>query len=334
MKKGNRSFQFSNIYLEESAVAVGPLENKGPLNKFFDYSFKDNTMDEDTWEKSEINLLTKSIDLVNKKIKYRKIDLAISGDLINQNVITNYTFRNYDIPLLCIYGACSTSVLSIITAANLIESNNFKRILACSCSHHKDSERQFRYPNEYGGFKPETLTYTVTGSASAIISRKVSKIKIAGGTYGRVIDANLNNPLDMGRAMAPAAYDTFITHLKDFNRTAKDYDLILTGDLSKFGKKIFCDCYKENKLDDLTNYEDCGLLIYDTENQNVFSGGSGCACCGVVMLSYIKELLLNNKLKRVLIIATGALLNPLILNQKETIPAIAHAVILERNDLF
>lgn len=333
MKKGKYSMIFRQVYLEESACVAGPLEKKGPLASYFDFMFDENYMGQETWEKAEIALLKKSLDIALEKIKHRKVDLAVSGDLINQNVITNYTFRNYDIPLIGVYGACSTSVLSIITASNFIDSSNIKRAFACSSSHHSNSERQFRYPNEYGGFKPDTLTYTVTGSAIAVLSNKVSKIKVTCATIGRVIDALVNNPLDMGQAMAPAAYDTLKNHLKDFNRTPDYYDLILTGDLSKVGKKIMLDCAKKDNLE-LNNYDDCGLLIYDKETQHVFSGGSGCACSGLVMLGFIKKLMLDNLLKRVLIIATGALLNPLILNQKETIPSIAHAIVLERTDLI
>ena len=330
MKKGRNSFVFSNVYLANSAVVTGPKEALGPLKNDFDYSFDDLHCGEKTWEKAEEKLMKEAISILLRKthLKEQDIDLIISGDLINQNVISNYVMRDYDIAYSGIYGACSTSILGIINAAFALESNNAQKVISCVSSHYCDAERQYRNPTEYGGAKPNTQTSTVTGASACLLTNEINKIKITCATMGRVIDGKEKNPNDMGSAMAPAAAITIKRHFEDLGRDPSYYDLILTGDLSSVGKPILLDILKTFNYE-LNNYNDAGTMIYDLENQDVFAGGSGCACLGVVGFSTIKKMLLSGILKKVLLIGTGALLNPLILNQKETIPSIAHAVCLE-----
>ena len=239
--------------------------------------------------------------------------------------------RNFPFPFFGIYGACSTSVQGLLMAALLIQSNNFTNIVAATSSHNSTAERQFRYPTEYGGPKPDTAHYTVTGAGSAVVSSEKSSIRIKAGTIGRVIDAQHKDANDMGSAMAPAASDTIIRHLKALNIEPDYYDMIITGDLAKIGSSVLLDIMQEENYDISKLHADCGKLIY-SDKQKVFSGGSGCACCAVVTYGYIKQLMENKKLKRVLVVATGALLNPVMMLQKESIPSIAHAVSLESCD--
>ena len=329
MKIGNQSFLFNNVYIEETATVTGPKEALGPLGSYYDYSFADLHMNEESWEKAEQALLKEAIDIILKKTHYKDtdIDMAISGDLINQNVITNYCLRDYNIPVLGIYGACSTAILGALIGGIFVDSHNGRRIISSTSSHYADSERQYRNPTEYGGPKPETSTSTVSGASAALISSD-GKIKLEGGTMGRVIDVGANNPFDMGSAMAPAAAMTLKAHFEDFKTKPSDYDLILTGDLSSVGKPIVREILNNYGYNIEDNHEDAGLMVYNPDDETVFAGGSGCACIGIVSFGYIYQMLKRGKYKRVLLCGTGALLNPLIINQKETIPAIAHAIVL------
>ncbi len=331
MKKA--TYTFDNVYLKGTGTTVGPLEKQGPLGEYFDRDFKDNYCGEKNWESAEERLLNDAIKIaiVKSGLNEEDIDLAIAGDLINQNVISNYVMRDIDIPFLGMYGACSTSMQTLLTASLLIHSKEFHHIVAATSSHNSTAERQFRYPTEYGGQKPKTMTYTVTGAGAGVVSSDKSSIKITAGTIGRVIDANEKNPNDMGSAMAPAASDTIIRHLKDLNLKPDYYDMIVTGDLSKVGSNVLLDIMQEEGYNIDNLHKDCGKLIY-SDHQPVFAGGSGCACCAVVTCGYIKHLLETNRIKRVLVVATGALMNPVMILQKESIPCVAHAVSFEKCD--
>ena len=333
-KCGMSSFIFENVYLNETATIVGPKEYLGPLRYYFDKYYNNLDCNEDSWEKAEMRLQTDAIKLVMEKqsLNDNDISLIFSGDLNNQIAVSSYVMRKFNICHVGMYGACSTSVLSLINGSVFVDSGIKDYVGCLTSSHNSTSERQFRYPTEYGGQKPDSLTSTVTGAGIGLISNKKSLVKITSATIGKVIDVNLKDPLDLGRTMAPAAVFTLKEHLQDLDIDPSYYDLILTGDLSKYGSEIFIKCLKEISIN-LNNHNDCGLLVYDINNQDVFAGGSGCACCAVVMYSYVYKKLLNKELNRVLIIATGALMNPVMTSQKESIPSIAHAIALERVDL-
>lgn len=326
------SQEYYNVYLDESSTVVGPLEKEGPLGNYFDLFYPDLFCNEKTFEKAEMKLLSKSIELTLKKSKL-KPDLAISGDLINQNIISNYTYCNYDIPFIGVYGACSNFNMSIITACNFIKANNCNNVLISTSSHNLTSERQFRYPVEYGGPRPMTATFTATGAVSLILTNKERLIKITKSTISQIIKSEIKDPNNLGCAMAPVAVEVFLNHLKDFNLKPNNYDLILTGDLSNEGMKIFKEAVETKLKIKLTNYSDCGITLYNIKKQKVFSGGSGCATVGLVTLTYVLNKLINKEINNCLIIATGALMNQIILNQKETIATNAICISLERSDI-
>lgn len=330
MRIGKNSFMFNKCFLEECSAIVGPKEQKGPLGYYFDYGFDDLHMHKDSWEHAEVALLDMALEVLFKKVQYtdKDIDMVICGDLINQNAITNYTLRNYDISVIGIYGACSTAILGMINAALIIEGGNAKRIISAASSHYADSERQYRNPTEYGGPKPNTQTSTVNGASATLISHD-GKIKITKATLGKIIDIGCNNPFDMGGAMAPAAYKTIKQHFLDFELKPDYYDLILTGDLSSVGVPALREMLMGDGYDISKNHEDAGLLIYDLTDDTIYAGGSGCACIGVVSMGYVVSKIKKGELKRVLLCGTGALLNPTIINQNETIPAICHCIALE-----
>ena len=331
MKVGKCSLKFKNVYLEETAVAIGALEAKGKMKSYADIVYKDQYFGEKSYEAAERKMQKDTIEkLKNKKYLIdSNIDFILGGDLINQEIVSTFVMRDFDIPFIGLYGACSTFGLATIIGSLFIESNAAKTVISMASSHTQTTERTFRFPIEYGGAKEESTTLTVTGCGAMLLSNKKCKIKITGATIGKVIDVDYKNNFDLGGAMAPSAIETLLTHFDDFKSKPSDYDLILTGDLSQIGFSIVSKALND-KYGNVKNYDDCGLIVYDYFTQNVFSGGSGCASSAVVTSGYIKEKLLAGEIKKVLICPTGALMNQTTTLQKESIPAISHAFILER----
>ncbi len=331
-KIGEKSLTFNNVYIHESGVVVGPKEYDGPLKDLFDNHYDDLRCGQKSWEQAEILMYKNAFNVcLNKNnLSINDVDCVISGDLNNQIIIGNYAMRDYDIPYLGVFNACSSSIEGLIVGGNFIDSGNFNNIIVAISSHNATAERQYRYPTEYGGQKPESLTCTVTAATSILINNIPSKVKITKATVGRVFDAKINDALDMGRVMAPAAFDTIYQHFKDFKVDPEEYDLIITGDLSYYGSDMVKKIFNEYNIDISAKHNDGGLIIFDRERQNVFSGGSGCGCLPSVLYTDVVSRLLSGEYKKVLAVGTGALLNPIILAQKETIPAIAHAIVLER----
>lgn len=329
---GKQTWVFQNpIYITSTGTAVGPKEANGPLKNDFDYAFKELHCGEDNWELAERRLMEQSINscLSKVKLEYKDIDLFLAGDLLNQNVTANYVARHNRIPFLCMFGACSTSMETLAMSAALVDAGFANRVLASTSSHNATAERQFRYPTEYGGQKPDSATFTVTGAGTALVSKEKSPVKVTSATIGRVIDLGVTNPFDMGSAMAPAAADTIQAHLEDLKLQPDEYDLIVTGDLSGVGSPILKELLNDEGFDLSATHNDCGLMIYRPD-QDVFAGGSGCGCAAVVTYGHLYNELKTGSLKKVLVVATGALLSPTMLQQKESIPTIAHAVVLER----
>lgn len=325
------TFKYNNVYINEVSTITGPKEGEGPLSKFFDKSYSEYYMGSDTWEQAEVKMNTENIDLLLNKCNRSKkdVDIFISGDLLNQIVASSYAASTLNIPYMGIYSACATSTEGIIIASNMIEGGLINNSVVNVSSHNNASEKQFRYPVEYGGPKPVTQTFTVTGSASVLISNKKSNIKVESATLGKCIDSGVKNVFDMGSVMAIAAADTIDKHLKDTKREIGYYDLILTGDLGMYGKNLLKDVLKDEYGYDTRNVDDSACMIYDINKQSVYAGGSGPACIALVTYSYILNLMRQGKLNRVLMVATGALMNPTMVNQKLSIPSIAHAVSLE-----
>ncbi len=317
------TFKFNNSFINETYTVTGPYEKKGPLSKYFDYSFDDLYCGAKTWEQAEINLIKKTFSFFKTKP-----NLFISGDLLNQIIASTYSVKDFNLPFIGIYSACSTSTLGLILASSLVENNMVDNIIVSSSSHNCSAEKQFRYPIEYGGPKKKTTTFTTTGCGMALVSNK-GNIKIESGTIGKVIDLDVKDVNYIGAVMAPSAAYVINRHLKDLNRTIDYYDMVFTGDLGLYGMKILKDLMKQEYNIELNNYNDCGVMIYDLDKQNVYSGASGPACLPLVSYSYIFNLMKQKKLKKVLLIATGSLHSTTMLNQKLSIPSIAHAISLE-----
>lgn len=317
--------EFKDVYIDTTAVCAGNEEANGPFKSYFDKTYKDLRMKHKSFEKAEMKMLDDAIKMALKKTKINEHDIkfAISGDLSNQNVISNYTLRNYSYKAVGIYAAYATSCLGMILGGLLVEKTG-ENVICLTSSHNATSERQFRMPNEYGGAKGQTQTKTVTAACSIILTNKKKKIALKRAYIGQVIDLKQKKPDDMGRAMAPAAAESILRYLELTNTTPADYDLILTGDLSKYGSDLVLKVLEE-KYHEVNNYNDCGLMIYGSDIK-IYCGGSGCACLPTVSYSYIYTMMKLNKYKKVLLCATGALMNPIMTLQAESIPAICHIV--------
>ena len=324
--------KFNNVYLEDSFTIAGKYKKEGPISNYFNLIYdKDFYYGMDTFEQAEEKMLSNCIHkLINKaNLLDSDIDYLISGDLENQIAASNYAMRDYNIPFLGIYSACATFGEGLLLGANLIQGNMAKKVIVATSSHNLVAERQFRNPVEYGALKKETSTFTVTGAASILLTNKKQKIKVINATPGIVQDKGINDVNNMGAVMAIAAADTIKRHFQDLSIRPEYYDLILTGDLGKYGKKILIEYLKTFDIDISQNYEDCGLMLYDIDKQDVYAGGSGPACSALVMSSFIIKEMKKGRYKRVLIVPTGALFSPTKVFQKESIPSIANAIGLE-----
>lgn len=325
------TIKFNKVYLNNTSVVAGPYLIDGKLKGLFDDTYIDFYDGEKTFEDCEIKELKKSINiLLNKeKIKKENINLMISSDLSNQLMISNFVARDINIPYFGVYNACSSFTEELIIASSMIDSNKLERVICTTSSNIMTSERQFRSPVEYGSPKPEYATFTVSSATACLISNKKSNIKIESATIGRVEDLNIKDGFDMGSAMTPSAARTLYEHLNELNRTIDYYDLILTGDLGIYGEKIFKEYCMTQYGIKLDNYNDTATLIYNKDDKDTLAGGSGPSCMPTYLFTKIISQMKDKKIKKVLLLATGALFSLTSVNQKKSIPSICHAVSLE-----
>ena len=310
---------------------VGPKEGEGPLREYFDEILEDDTCGCKTFEAAETQMQINAVKEVLKRTSLKEADISylFAGDLINQLMPSCFMAREMDIPFMGLYGACSTFIEALSLSAVCLEAEFGENILAIASSHFSSSERQFRLPLEMGSQRCGTCQWTVTGTGAVIMSKKGKGPYISHVTIGKVKDYGITDPNEMGAAMAPAAVDTIKQHFQDTGRKPSDYDLIVTGDLGRIGKEITTELLKEYGYYIEPYYIDCGDEIFDSETQGTGAGGSGAGCSASVMSSMIYKGLLSGKYKRVLLLATGALLSTISSLQGESIPGIAHAVAIE-----
>ena len=311
-------FNYKDIYINDWFSIVGPLEKESNLKKY-NLAMNDYYYGESTFEKAEVKMQNV---VLNYLLKQHKADLIIGSDLMNQMVITNMSMTDRNVPFLGLYSACASSIGGIINLANLIDGKKIKDGIYITSSHNLNAEKQYRFPIEYGAPKPIRSTFTATGAIGLNISKEPSKIKILNGTIGCVVDSYVKDVFNMGAVMAPSAVDTLLRHLKLTNTTVNDYDLILTGDLGKVGMSIFSKLLNQKGIK-IKNYIDSGTLIYQNEE---YSGASGPVVLPLVLFNNIIH---NKKYKKILLLATGSLHSPVLVNQKNSIPAITHALTIE-----
>ena len=312
---------------------VGPKEGLGSLKNYFDYIMKDDLFGESTYEKAERKMVEQAVIGALNKASLTPDDLSlfVSGDLLNQIVTSSFAARAFDVPYVGLFGACSTMAESLAIGASLVSSGYFNNIACATASHFSTAERQFRYPLELGNQRPPTSQWTVTGAGCCILSKKGEGPVISSATFGRVTDYGINDVNNMGSVMAPGCASTLLAHFKDTKTGPEDYDLIITGDLGKLGSEILIDLMEDYGYKLGTNYNDCGQIIFNGK-QNVLMGGSGCGCSASVLNSYILEKIRRREYKKVLFLATGALLSSTSTQQGDIIPGIAHAVVIEADE--
>lgn len=313
------------------AAVAGKKEGEGPLRERFDYIGEDSYFGEKSWEKAESHMLKQCFELACDKAKLppSELDYVLAGDLLNQCVSSAFAMRDCSVPYLGLYGACSTMAEGLSLAALLVDGGYAAHACALTGSHFCTAERQYRFPLEYGGQRTPSSQWTVTGAGAVILGAR-GTIRITHVTHGKIVDAGIKDPNNMGSAMAPAAFDTIRAHFRDTGRSPADYDAIITGDLGALGHDILAALFKADGVELGPSYMDCGVLIYDLNTQNVNAGGSGCGCSASVLGGHILKAMEDGVWRRVLFAATGALMSPTSSQQGESIPGICHALVLER----
>ena len=327
MVNTSRTIQFKGKpSIVSAGVIVGPMEKQSPFADLFDEILSLENEKNETFEQANRRYIEKACKLAIRKghEKLENVDVFIGGDLINQMSPTNFAARDLAIPFLGVFSACASSMEAVILGSLLLDSGHAKTILAGASSHHPTVERQFRYPLEYGAQKPQTAQWTVTAAGFALLQMQANNAPIIShATIGRVVDGKQTDPLHMGAAMAPAARDTIERHLKNTDSKMSDYDMIMTGDLGKIGLSILKEMFQDENAGVIL--QDAGAQFYG-ENSFFNSGASGAGCSAAVFFSHVFSQLKKGTFKRVLLVATGALLSPLTYQQGETIPCIAHAI--------
>jgi stage V sporulation protein AD len=342
---GRGSLRFSESpFIVGCGTVVGTKEGEGPLADAFDCIGADDKFGQDTWEAAESTLQQDALTLAIGKSKKTAKDVRylFAGDLLGQLIASSFGLKSFEVPLFGLYGACSTSGEALGLAAMSVAAGYADCAAAVTSSHFASAEKQFRFPLEYANQRPVSATWTVTGSAAFVIEAESNAAKrmgqtglgaplakITGITTGKIVDYGIKDSMNMGAVMAPAACDLIAQNLKDFGRKPEDYDRIITGDLGAVGREILISLLREKGYDIEEVHEDCGMLIYDSENQGTGSGGSGCGCAAVTLAAHFLPQISKGKLKRILFVPTGALLSPVSFNEGQSIPGIAHGVVIE-----
>lgn len=323
-----KTIKFSNAAITSFAAVVGKIESQGPYGDEFDEIVEDNKGTAETWEQAEALLQTKALQHAMDKagLAPENADLIIAGDLLNQCTGSSYGLKDFYIPFLGIYGACSTFAEGLLLSAAMVNAGYVDNSAAVTSSHFSSAERQFRFPLNYGGVRTPTAQWTATAAGAAIVTPALAPPYIRAATVGKIQDMGITDLNNMGAAMAGAAYDTINRHFKHMGTHPETYDLIITGDLGEVGSEMLYDLFKRDGVELKSRHKDCGLMLYDRERQDVHAGGSGCGCSASMMCGHFLKQVQSGELKRILYAATGALMSPTMVQQGGSIPGISHAV--------
>ena len=331
-KRGRQTFVPENPpVITTWASIAGKKESEGPLNSYFDQTQSDTSFGQKTWEQAEKKMQQLALKTLATKAHMRisDFDLIFSGDLLNQCIGSSFSLRNMGLPHLGLYGACSTMAESLLMATLAVDGKYFNNAVAMTSSHFASSERQYRFPLDYGGQRTPTAQWTVTGAGAALVCPNGNGPKITACTVGTVTDLGIKDANNMGAAMAPAALSTIKAHFEDMDRSANDYDLIVTGDLGQLGKDLLLSLSLQDGIPLGGKLADCGTMVFDPLKQDVHSGGSGCGCSAITLCSYLLQKVDQGKLKRILFCGTGALLSPTSIQQGLPISGVCHAISIE-----
>ena len=332
MKIGSQSIAYENPpFIVSSGSVVGKKESEGPLGELFDQMDETDLFGEETWELAESQMQHKACLLALEKAKKdpKEVRFLYGGDLLRQGIATSMGAEALQIPLFGLFGACSTSGEALALSSMCVAADYADYVLAVTSSHFGSAEKEFRFPLGYANQRPLSSQWTVTGSGAFLVGKEHSHVRIAGITVGKIVDYGLKDSQNMGACMAPAAADTIAQHLKDFGRKESDYDKIFTGDLGCVGQSILFDLMRKKGKDIKPNHADCGMLIFDQKKQKTNAGGSGCGCAAVTLSAYILPKIASGEWERVLFVPTGALMSTVSFNEGESVPGIAHGIVLE-----
>lgn len=332
MQQGKQSIRFESLpRILEAASTVGEKEGQGPLGECFDEVEKDPMFGAENWEAAESALQKRTAERALEKagVVRSQVRYLFAGDLLGQLIATSFGTVDLQIPVMGLYGACSTMGEALGLAAAFVDGGNADYTMALASSHFASAEKQFRFPLEYGNQRPYSATWTVTGCGAAVIGKKGGIAAISGMTPGKMVDMGFKDSMNMGAAMAPAAADTILRNLEDFARSPEDYDQIITGDLGTVGREILLDFLRNKGYDIADRHMDCGIEIFDAKTQDTHAGGSGCGCSASVLCAAILPKIKTGQWKRILFVPTGALLSSVSFNEGKSIPGIAHGVVIE-----
>lgn len=335
-KLGRASIRFQEpVYICDSASIVGKKEGEGPLGLLFDLVGKDDLFGCKTWEEAESSLQKEAVYMALYKagFKAEEMDYILAGDLLGQSIASSFGISAYQIPMFGVYGACSTCGESLMLGSITIAGGFAQHVVCVTSSHFASAEKEFRFPLEYGNQRPLSATWTVTGSGAFVLGKQKgehARAKITGATTGKIVDYGLKDSMNMGACMAPAAADSLQQHFQDFGSKPQDYDKIITGDLGKVGQTVLIDLLREKDIDISQVHMDCGIEIFDAETQDTHSGGSGCGCSAVTLSAYILKQIEEGNWKKVLFMPTGALLSKTSFNEGQSVPGIAHGLVIEK----
>lgn len=336
MQVGKASLRFEHpAFVASWASVAGKKEGQGPLADEIDVKEQDETFGMENWEQAESAMQKQAADLALEKgnIHRREVRYLFAGDLLGQLIATSFGTVDLEIPLFGLYGACSTMGEALGLGAMCVNAGYADRVLTLASSHYATAEKQFRFPLGYGNQRAQSATWTVTGCGAVVLGKNKTRVAVTGITTGKLVDMGSKDSMNMGAAMAPAAWNTIRQNFEDFGVDASYYDRIITGDLGMVGQKALLDFMKSSGYDITGKHMDCGLEIYDRGEQDVHSGGSGCGCSAVTLCAHILPKLMRGEWSRVLFVPTGALLSTVSYNEGQSIPGIAHAVILERMEV-
>lgn len=336
MQVGKASLRFEHpAFVASWASVAGKKEGQGPLADEIDVKEQDETFGMENWEQAESAMQKQAADLALEKgnIHRREVRYLFAGDLLGQLIATSFGTVDLEIPLFGLYGACSTMGEALGLGAMCVNAGYADRVLTLASSHYATAEKQFRFPLGYGNQRAQSATWTVTGCGAVVLGKNKTRVAVTGITTGKLVDMGSKDSMNMGVAMAPAAWNTICQNFEDFGVDASYYDRIITGDLGMVGQKALLDFMKSSGYDITGKHMDCGLEIYDRGEQDVHSGGSGCGCSAVTLCARILPKLMRGEWSRVLFVPTGALLSTVSYNEGQSIPGIAHAVILERMEV-
>lgn len=322
------------VYINGSASIVGTKEGEGPLGLLFDMVGQDDLFGCQSWEDAESSLQRDAVYLALQKTGKKPEDMRFifAGDLLGQSIASSFGLEQYQIPLLGMYGACSTCGESLTLGSMVVAGGFADQVVCVTSSHFASAEKEFRFPLAYGSQRPLSASWTVTGSGAFVLgAAREEKVRagITGLTIGKIVDYGLKDSMNMGACMAPAAADTIAGNFQDFDLEPEEYDKIITGDLGTVGQRVLLDLLKDRGYDISDRHMDCGIEIYDAATQDTHAGGSGCGCSAVTLSAYILKQLEEGNWKKVLFVPTGALLSKTSFNEGKSVPGIAHAVVLE-----